>query len=91
MKNKFINKNKIINNIREIMMLCALAVFIFASYEMTNVYLDYEDGDNDYEDLESIFKVPDVSGETETKVDSDGNIIIANKNEGAKWVWNFDA
>lgn len=90
MKNKFIDKNKIMNSAREIAMLCALCVFIFASYEMTNVYLDYEDGDNDYEDLASLFEVPDVSGENETEVDSNGNIIIANKNEGAKWVWDFD-
>lgn len=91
MKYKFVNKNKIINSFREIIMLCAIGLFIFASYEMTNIYLDYEDGDNDYEDLASLFEVPDVSGEQETEVDSNGNIIISNKNEGAKWVWDFDS
>lgn len=76
--------------IRRIVMICALCVFTYSSYELTNVYLDYKDGDEDYEDLNSLFEVPDISGETETQVDADGNIIIANNNKGAEWVWDYD-
>ena len=34
--------------IRRIVMICALCVFTYSSYELTNVYLDYKDVDEDY-------------------------------------------
>lgn len=84
-------KNMMTDMMRRIVMLCALCVFIYSSFQLTNNYLDYEDGKDDYKDLNEMFKVPDISGEEETKVDSNGNIILSNNNEGAKWVWNYDS
>ncbi len=87
----FKNKINIPDIVRKVIMIGALCVFTYASYEMTNVYLDYQEGDEDYEDLNSLFEIPDFSGEQSTEVDSDGNIIISNNNKGAEWVWNFDS
>lgn len=84
-------KISVIDIVRRLVMVCALCVFTYSSYELTNVYLDYKDGDEDYEDLNSLFEVPDISGEVETEVDEQGNIVIANNNKGAEWVWDYDS
>lgn len=96
LKDKFITKLKshskkyyIINGIRRIIMLGALCIFTYSSYELTNIYLDYKDGDDAYENMEEMFEIPNIeAGEEET--DIYGNKIVNSKDQ-AVWQYDFEA
>lgn len=82
-------KYYIINGIRRLIMLGALCVFTYASYELTNIYLDYKDGDDAYDNMEDMFEIPNISaGEEET--DIYGNKIVNSKAQ-AVWKYDFEA
>lgn len=75
--------------VRKIIMLAALCVFTYSSYELTNIYLDYKDSDDDYENMEKMFEVPDISGDSQT-TDIKGN-KINNTNDEAVWKYDYQA
>lgn len=83
---KHSKKYYIIESIRKLIMLCALCVFTYSAYELTNIYLDYKDSDDEYENIEKMFEVPNISGDEQT-TDIAGNKISNTKNEA---VWKYD-
>ena len=83
---KHSKKYYIIESISILIMLCALCVFTYSAYELTNIYLDYKDSDDEYENIEKMFEVPNISGDEQT-TDIAGNKISNTKNEA---VWKYD-
>lgn len=96
MKERFIKRIKshskryyIIEGIRKVIMLAALCVFTYSSYELTNIYLDYKEGDDAYENMEEMFEIPDIAGD-EQETDINGNKIV-NSKEQAVWKYDYQA
>lgn len=63
--------------IRKLVMFGALCVFTYSSYELTKIYMDYQEADTSYENMEDQFFIPDIAvGETqEPETDDSGNVI----------------
>lgn len=63
--------------IRRLVMFGALCVFTYSSYELAKIYMDYEDADLSYENMEEQFFIPEISaGDTpEVETDIRGNEI----------------
>lgn len=83
---KHSKKYYIIEGIRKVIMIAALCVFTYSAYELTNIYLDYQDGDDAYENMEDMFEIPNLSG-TDENNDVAGNKI---NNSNAEAVWRYD-
>ncbi len=83
---KHSKKYYIIEGIRKVIMLAALCVFTYSSYALTNIYFDYKDSDDEYENMEEMFEIPDISG-GEEETDVMGNKI---NNTNAEVVWKYD-
>ena len=82
-------KYYVIEGIRKLIMLAALCVFTYSAYELTNIYLDYKEGDDAYENMEEMFEIPNIlDGEEET--DINGNKIV-NSKEQAAWKYDYNA
>lgn len=79
----------VIEGIRKVIMLAALCVFTYSAYELTNIYLDYQDGDDAYDNMEEMFEIPNISGSDENN-DVAGN-KINNSNAEAVWKYDYDA
>ena len=79
-------KYHIIETVRKVIMLAALCVFTYSAYELTNIYLDYRESDEDYENLEEMFEIPNIGSE-EAETDVMGNVIT---NGNAATVWKYD-
>lgn len=86
---KHSKKYYIIEGIRKVIMLGALCVFTYSAYELTNIYLDYKDSDDAYENMEDMFEIPDINGEEE-ETDILGN-KITNSNDEAVWKYDFNS
>lgn len=82
-------KYYIIETIRKVIIIGALCLFTYSSYELTNIYLDYEDGDNAYENMEDMFEIPNIDG-GEQETDINGNKIVNSKDQ-AVWKYDFEA
>lgn len=96
LKKRFIKKIKshskryyIIESIRKVIMLGALCVFTYSAYELTNIYLDYKEGNDAYENMEDIFEIPDIA-DSEQETDMNGNKIV-NSKEQAVWKYDYQA
>ena len=76
----------IIEGIRKVIMLGALCVFTYSAYELTNIYLDYKEGDDAYENMEDMFEIPDIA-DSEQETDMKGNKIVNSKEQA---VWKYD-
>lgn len=76
-----------IEGIRKVIMLAALCVFTYSSYELTNIYLDYKDGDDAYDNMEKMFEVPDIQV-VEEQTDEFGNTVISS-NQSIEWTYDF--
>ena len=79
----------IIEAVRKVIMIAALCLFTYSSYELTNIYLDYEDGDDAYENMEDMFEIPNIEG-GEQATDINGNKIVNSKDQVA-WKYDFEA
>lgn len=79
----------IVETIRKVIIIVALCLFTYSSYELTNIYLDYEDGDEAYENMEEMFEIPNIVGE-EQATDINGNKIV-NSKEQVAWKYDFNA
>lgn len=95
-KDKFIKKLKshskkyyIIETVRKVIMLGALCVFTYSAYELTNIYLDYQEGDEGYENMEEMFEIPNIEG-SEPETDVMGN-VINNTNKEVVWKYDYQA
>lgn len=81
--------------IRKIIMISALCVFTYSSYELTNIYLDYNEADSNYQNMEQQFLIPNISPGSETEseeieTDIKGNVI--HSSQGIKeFTFDFDA
>ncbi len=86
-----INK-KVRNAIRYLIMLFALVVFGYASYELTDIYLSYAQSSEAYSDVSNQFMVPVIGdiemGEPET---DENGIVISNGDVGLDFVFDFAA
>lgn len=81
-------KYYILEGIRKVVLVGALCVFTYASFELSNIYLDYKQDSAAYENMEEMFEIPDVeAGETQT--DILGNTIV-NSKSAAKWAYDFN-
>lgn len=82
----------IFESIRMVVMIAALCVFTYSSYELTNIYLDYQEGDDAYANMEEQFLVPniEVSDAEEPETDMYGNKISAGT-AVAEFSFDFDA
>lgn len=96
LRKKFVKKLKshskkyyIIEGIRKLIMLAALCVFTYSAYELTNIYLDYKEGDEAYDNMEEMFEIPNVDS-NEEETDIYGNKIV-NSKEQAVWKYDFAA
>lgn len=91
-KKKRSKKYYIIESIRMIVMIAALCVFTYSSYELANIYLDYKEGDDAYENMEEQFLVPNIAVNTadEPETDMYGNKIMAGT-QVAEFSFDFDA
>ena len=78
-KKKRTTRYYIFESIRMVVMIAALCVFTYSSYELTNIYLDYQEGDDAYANMEDQFLVPniEVSDAEEPETDMYGNKISA--------------
>ncbi len=85
-------KYYIIESVRTVVMIVALFVFTYSSYELANIYLDYKDGDDAYANMEEQFLVPNIEagddGEPET--DMYGNVINSGMTV-AEFSFDYDA
>ena len=86
-KKKHTARYYVIEGIRKIVMLAALCMFTYSSYELTNIYLDYKDGDEAYENMEKMFEVPEIEV-VEEQTDEFGNTIISSK-QPIEWTYDF--
>lgn len=86
---KHSKKYYIIEGIRKVIMISALCVFTYSAYELTNIYLDYQDGDEAYENMEEMFEIPNITGSDQNN-DVSGN-RIDNSNAAAVWKYDYDA
>ena len=80
-------KYYVIEGTRKLIMLAALCVFTYASYQLSNKFLDYREGTNAYKNMEKMFEIPNV-GSSETQTDSFGNTIV-NSKDAAAWAYDF--
>ena len=82
----------IIEGIRKVIMLVALFTFSYASYELTNIYLDYKEADDAYADVNIMLGGDENSsnGDDEQETDEEGNVVV-NNNEGEDWEWDYDS
>lgn len=87
-RKKHSKKYYIIEGIRKVIMLGALCVFTYSAYELTNIYLDYKDGDEAYENMEQMFEIPNVEA-SEQETDVMGNTIV-NSKQPVQWVYDFE-
>lgn len=85
-------KYYVIESLRTVIMIAALCIFTYSSYELANIYLDYQDGDDAYENMEEQFFVPNImaSDDFEPQTDMHGN-EITNENAEAEFKFDFDA
>lgn len=90
LKGRFTHSKKyyIIEGIRKIIMVAALCVFTYSSYELTNKYLDYKEDDDAYDDIADMFNMPNINGDGEAETDANGN-LITNSNAEKEWKYNF--
>lgn len=83
-------KYYIFESIRRMIMIVALFAFSYVAYELTCIYLDYEDADKAYADVNQMNATVNDNAE-EQIYDDDGNVVIQNKNEAEKWEWDYDS
>lgn len=79
--------------VRKIIMLIALCVFTYSCYQLANIYLDYQDGDEAYGDMEEQFLIPNIVASNdadEVETDMYGNEITAGT-EVAEFKFDYDA
>jgi sortase B len=86
---KHSKKYYIMEGIRKVIMLVALCVFTYSAYELTNIYLDYKEGDDAYDNMEEMFEIPNIS-DSEDNNDVTGN-KINNSNDEAVWKYDYQA
>ena len=79
--------------IRKVIMVTALFAFSYASYAMTNRYLDYKDADNAYADVNDLMGgIGGVNLIVGDGSNEDGSgISLDNHNESDKWEWDYDS
>lgn len=87
-KKKRSAKYYILEGIRKIILVVALGVFTYASYELTNIYLNYKEGDEAYENMEKMFEIPNVEA-SEQETDVYGNTIV-NSKQTTEWNYDFN-
>lgn len=88
-KKKHTIKYYIIDTIRRLIMFAALCTFSYTSFKLTNIYLEYQEGDEAYDNMEEMFEIPNI-GSGEQATDMYGNTIV-NSRDQAVWKYDFDA
>ncbi len=78
--------------LRYVVMLMALGIFSYSSYELTLIYMESKESMDINREIDDMLIVPvepttDSTGETD---DGDEGITFNNSSEGYKWVWDFD-
>lgn len=72
--------------IRRLVMLGALCLFTYSSYELTKIYLGYEDADASYQNMEEQFFIPNIEAGEEQEPQTD---ILGNKIDSGTAVKEF--
>ena len=78
----------ILEGIRKLILVIALGVFTYASYELTNIYLNYQEDEDTYDNIEKMFEIPNVEA-AEQETDVYGNTIV-NSKQTAEWKYDFN-
>lgn len=84
---------KIYNAVRFLVIIAAGVALIYASYSLTESYLNYKDDEKKYASLNDMF-VQDAKGNTGSSTTSSNSSSSDTLNYSAdskKWVWNYDA
>ncbi len=82
-------KYYVLETIRKLVMVGALCVFTYSAYSLTNIYLDYKEGEDAYENMEEMFEIPNISGGSSNSTVAGGT--ITNSNESAVWRYDFES
>ena len=85
------DKNYIVREIiRRIVMITALSIFVYSSYEVTGMFLDYREDSKDYENMEEMFEIPNVQGSSSNDTSINGG-TISNSNAEVAWKYDYNA
>ena len=77
--------------IRRLVMVGALLVFTYSSYEVSGMILDYKEDKKEYQNMEEMFEIPNIDGSSDT---GDGTVkgsTISNSNQENVWKYDYNA
>lgn len=86
---KYIKNMTVADAVRKVILCAAAIAFIYASYSLTDIYLNYQESDDAYEEIDDMFL-------QRVTVDENGNEIedadtLSFSQTITKWVWDFDS
>jgi len=85
-RNLFKNKSKS-DIIRMVIMCCGAIAFIYASYSLTDIYINYQESNQTYNEIDDMF-IQDVADEDGDGL-ADGSGLSLSQSV-TKWVWDYD-
>lgn len=73
--------------VRYAILFAAAVAFVYASYSLTDIYINYQESDETYEEIDDMFLQTVTVEETE---EAEDGTLLSFTSEITTWVWDFD-
>ncbi len=90
-KSKQKQNSKVMNTITVVLMVIAIGVFVYASYQLFSIFSEYKAGEDEYDALQEYVQVVEPEEKEVVEVSEEDGVIAANEIPSCPITVNFDA